>query len=84
MPLFNYECTECDYCVEKFQHNSAEEVLCEECGTKCKKVFASTKNRVWLDARATYNEQIKPDAERIMKNMNKGRDKEFFDIYGEK
>lgn len=84
MPLFNYECPECELCVEKFQHNADEiEVLCEECGEKCKQVFSPAKNRVWRDARETYDEQIKPDADRIMKNMKK-RDKEFFDIYGEK
>lgn len=82
MPLFNYECPSCDSAVEKFQHNSDKiDVICEECGELCERVFGAAKNRVWKEAKELYRDEIKPDADRIMKNMKKS-DKGFLDIYG--
>lgn len=89
MPLILFKCKDCENLMEKFFHKigdlSEEEIECDECGgTDCVRQFTPHKSRVRLDARANYNERIKPDAERIMKKMKKGGNKEFFDIYGEK
>ena len=86
MPLYLYKCKECEHLVEKFRNspNKDDELLCEECEGVCERQFSVAANRVWLDSKDLYNDKIKPDAERIMKKMKSGRDKEFFDIYGDK
>lgn len=87
MPLFNYKCPECEHIMEKFQHNSTAvlEIKCEECGAEgCEKQLPFTHTRVWLEARDFLKEKIGPDAKRIMDNMKKGKNKDFFDIYGDK
>lgn len=86
MPLYNYKCNKCEAVMEKFRHKSErdEEIACSECeSVDCERLFAVVGNRVWLEAKDLYNQKIKPDAERMMKNMKKGKNKEFFDIYGE-
>lgn len=86
MPLFSYKCSKCEHEVERFQHNSEEdlEITCEECGEKCVKQLPFTHTRVWLEAKDFYKEKIAPDAKKIMDNINRGKDKDFFDIYGDK
>lgn len=87
MPLFIYKCTQCDNEMEKFQHNGADtlELKCPECGCEvCEKMMPFFNNRVWLDAKDMLKERIEPEAKQIMDKMRKGKDKAFFDIYGEK
>lgn len=87
MPLFNYECMKCGHLMEKFQHNSDDElkIACEECqNTDCERQLSFVHNRVWLEAKDLLKDKIGPDAKRIMDNMKKGKDKDFFDIYGDK
>lgn len=86
MPLFTYKCLDCGYLIEKFQHDSDgyEEVICSECeGTECEKQMPFAYNRTWLNSKDMVTEKIGPDARRIMDNMNKGKDRDFFDIYGD-
>lgn len=86
MPLYNYKCSKCGHTMEKFQHRPGDvlEVVCEECeSTECEKQLPFAHHRVWLDAKDMINEKIAPDAKRIMDNMKKGNDKDFFDIYGD-
>ena len=87
MPLFNYVCSKCNHIMEKFQHNSNEdiEVECEACqSNNCEKQPSFARNRVWLDAKDMFKDKIGPDAKRIMDNMRRGSDKDFSDIYGDK
>lgn len=87
MPLFNFECTGCGVIVEKFQKGKdPPEITCSECEcTDFTKLFSGVcGNRVWLEAKDFYKDKIAPDANRIMSEMRKGKDKHFFDIYGEK
>lgn len=86
MPLFNYQCNKCEAVVEKFQHKTSDvlEITCE-CGSKeFTKLFGKTHNRVYLNSKDMLNKRINPDADRISKNINKGKDRDFLDIYGEK
>lgn len=86
MPLFIYKCQECDYEVEKFQHNSSEdlEIKCEVCEDEmCVKQISCIRSRTWLNAKDMYNNKIRPDAERIVDKVSKGSDKDFFDICGD-
>lgn len=85
MPLFTYKCPECEHSVEKFQHNSEDiEVICQNCGHNCEKQMPFSHNRTWLDAKEYLKEKILPDADRIKSNIAKGKDKDFFDLYGDK
>jgi putative FmdB family regulatory protein len=86
MPLYLYKCNKCDHLVEKFRNKSEmdDELLCEECSGVCERQFSVVGNRVWLDAKDLYNQKIKTDAENIMKKIKSGKDKDFFDIYGDK
>jgi len=60
------------------------EVVCTECeGTNCERQMPFAYNRTWLNAKDMVKEKIGPDARRIMDNMNKGKDRDFFDIYGD-
>jgi len=86
MPLFNYQCNKCEAVVEKFLHNAKQdvEIKCECGSTEFSKLFGKTHSRTWLNARDMLNNKINPDVDRINKNINKGKDKDFLDIYGEK
>ena len=85
MPLFNYECENCNIIIEKFQRGEdSPDIICPECqGNDFKKLLSVSKNRVWLNSRDFYNQKIAPDAKRIMKKMGK-KDNHFLDVYGEK
>jgi len=86
MPLFNYQCNKCEVVIEKFQHKIKEEVeITCSCGNKeFTKLFGKTHNRVWLNSKELMDKKISPDIERIRKDINKGKDKDFLDIYGDK
>lgn len=86
MPLFNYQCRDCDWMVEKFVHSAdAElEVICEECNSlEFEKVIGSVFNRTWLNAKDSFNNRITPEVERISKNISEGNDNDFLDIAGD-
>ena len=87
MPLFSYGCVSCEYVVEKFQHNAVDkpQLVCPDCdGYEFERLFSSHHNRTILNAKETYSQQIKPDIDRISRNISKGKDKDFTDVYGEK
>jgi putative FmdB family regulatory protein len=86
MPLFTFACPDCGQLLEKFLHKikDDEEVLCEKCGAKCTRQFSLFGSRVELDAKTLYKEKVAPDAKKIMDGINKGKDKDFFDVYGDK
>ena len=86
MPLFSYECIKCQIVIEKFHHkiNEMPKLTCECGNTEFVKLFNKWNNRTSLDAKEFLKQKIRPDADRISKNINKGKDKDFFDIHGEK
>lgn len=86
MPLFNFECTGCGHIVEKIQRGKdLPEITCSECEKQeFKKLLSTFRNRTWLDATELIKQKIAPDAERIKREMRKGNDNHFSDIYGEK
>lgn len=85
MPLYYYQCPICENVVEKFQHNSAKlEIECEDCKTTYQRIVGFVHSRVKYGARENFEKRIKPDANRIMKNVSKGKDKDFLDITGDK
>lgn len=84
MPLFNYMCKKCEIVVEKFQHNADEiEVKCEQCGQNLMRIIGNVHHKIKYDARGTFTNRIKPDADRINNNIADGKDKDFLDIAGE-
>jgi len=86
MPLFSYECNKCECVVEKFVHKSSDipELKCRKCdGIGFKKLFSDVKSRIGLDAKTLYETKIKPDVQRIMKNISNGKDSDFLDISGD-
>jgi len=85
MPLFSYKCLKCDFVVEKFQHKPDQiDIECAECkNTEFERIFGTVHNKIWLNARDTFNNVINPDAERIRRNVASGNDKDFLDISGD-
>ena len=86
MPLFNYQCQECDWVIEKFVHTAdAElEIICEEC--ECisfERVIGIVQNRTWLNAKDNFNKRLNPEIDRIRNNISKGSDNDFLDIAGD-
>ena len=87
MPLFSYECTGCEQVVEKFQHSAKSEIeiTCQECGSiEFKRLTAWSNSRTQLGSRDELSQRILPDADRIKRQIEKGNDSAFFDIYGDK
>ena len=85
MPLFNYMCLKCNEIVEKFQHKPEEiDIECEECGhDEFERVIGNVHHKIVYDANGTLKNRIKPDMDRIYKNISKGKDNDFLDIAGE-
>jgi len=86
MPLFTYQCTECDNLMEKFQHDASEilKLVCPLCGCEeCERAMPDVRCRVWLGAGKLLEEKILPDAKRIEEKISKGSDSDFLDIAGE-
>ena len=85
MPLYYYECSECEHVFELFQHNSEKiQVNCTECEhSECKRLLGNVHNRVKLNHRDNLDRRLLPDVDRIMTNMGKGSDKDFLDIAGD-
>ncbi len=85
MPLYYYQCPTCECVVEKFQHNSEKLALeCVDCKVVCDRIIGFVHSRVRYGARDNFERRIKPDANRIMNNISKGKDKDFLDITGNK
>ena len=86
MPLFNYQCSKCEAVVEKFLHKATEkaEITCACGNTDFTRLFGKTHSRTYLNSKDLLNNKINPDANRIRNNINKGKDKDFLDIYGDK
>lgn len=87
MPLYEYECQECGHIFELFLHSSDQEVEleCPKCAHKeCKRLVPFTRNRVLYKAKENYSRRLGPEVDRIMDKVNKGSDKDFLDICGDK
>lgn len=86
MPLFNFQCKNCELVLEKFQRGKdTPEIICPECdNTEFSKLLSACNNRVRLNAKEFYSRKIAPDAKRIRNEISKGKDKHFLDLYGEK
>lgn len=84
MPLYCYECQECEHVFEIFQHNSdVVEVECEQCEQlKCERLISFIYNRTKYSARENLHRRINPEVDRIMDKVSKGSDKDFLDITG--
>ena len=86
MPLFNYKCKNCEQVTERFQHNleAKVDIICKQCdSTEFERLPSCFHNRTWLNSRENLSRNILPDAERIRKDILKGKDSAFCDIYGE-
>lgn len=86
MPLFNYQCQNCGWVVEKFLHNRDDpaELVCTECeGVEFERIMGLVHNRTWLNARDALNNKVLPDADRIQKKISSGSDSDFLDITGD-
>ena len=84
MPLFSFKCTECEFIVEKMiGADGYQDVICEECGAVCKRLFSMCGNRTRLNAKDFYNEKILPGVKKFGDDLNSGNDDAFFDICGE-
>ena len=85
MPLYLYECKECEIVFELFQHNSIQvNIQCPQCEhNECKKLIGRPNNRTLYNARENLTNKILPDANAILNKVAKGKDKDFLDISGE-
>jgi putative FmdB family regulatory protein len=86
MPLFSYQCKQCQQVVEKFQHSAKTEakLVCAGCNAdEFERLMPGTQNRVQLDARDNLHQRILPEAQRIQNDMKSGKDSAFLDIYGD-
>jgi len=86
MPLFNYMCVKCKIIVEKFQHKPTDEIKieCKKCGgNEFVRTIGKILHKITYDSKGTYNNRIKPEVERINKNISDGKDKDFLDITGD-
>ena len=87
MPLFTYRCCDCDNIMEKFFFNLelTVEIVCDKCGgKKCERQLSLCQNATILDAKSFYAQKIKPDADRISKEINEGKESTLIDVCGEK
>jgi len=77
-------CLKCKEIVEKFQHKPKKlKVKCKKCDNgEFERIIGKIHHKVTYDAKGTYKNRIKPDIERINKNIAKGKDKDFLDIAG--
>jgi hypothetical protein len=71
--------------VEKFQHKPGKiEIKCKECdGEEFERIIGKVRHKITYDAKGTYENKIKPDINRINKNIANGKDKDFLDISGD-
>jgi putative FmdB family regulatory protein len=85
MPLYTFKCMKCDTKVEKFLHKftDGDEILCEECGGPCGRVFSICSSEVMLNAKDELSQRILPDVRRISKNIQDGKDSDFSDLCGD-
>jgi len=86
MPMFTYKCKKCGHEIEKFQHGQeTPEMFCEKCQSiEFERLFPQSLTRKQLNAQEMIEEQIKPDADRIMNKIASGSDADFLDLHGEK
>lgn len=87
MPLFSYQCKQCEQVVEKFQHNAetVPEMKCKSCGCEdFDRLVGTPHNRNILDAHTNLADKILPDVQRIQNELKSGKDSTFLDLYGEK
>jgi hypothetical protein len=71
--------------IEKFQHKPKKiEIKCKECdGEEFKRIIGKIRHKITYDADGTYKNRIKPEVDRINKNVADGKDKDFLDISGD-
>jgi hypothetical protein len=71
--------------VEKFQHKPSKiKIKCTKCGNEeFRKIIGKVRHKITYDAKGTYENRIKPDINRINKNIADGKDKDFLDITGD-
>lgn len=86
MPLYNFQCSNCELVVEKFKHAKDDEVeiVCDEC--ECEEflpLIGQVQNRTRLNARDNLEKRILPDVDRIQKKVGEGSDSEFLNITGD-
>lgn len=86
MPLYNYKCLDCEAVIEVFQQSKdTPEMQCKKCGSsRFKKLLAVPRNRTQLGSRDELFERTLPEADKIRKDIEAGKDSAFLDIYGEK
>lgn len=83
MPLFSVKCKKCGKAYEIYDQEY-HETKCEVCGHDCERIFGKINSRAQMDANDLYENKILPEAEKIMDNVSRGSDEDFFDICGEK
>jgi len=86
MPLYNYQCQECGFVLEKFHHHPEDEVemVCSECECEdFERIVGFVHNRTKLNARDNLEQRLTPEVNRIMKKVSEGSDKDFLDIAGD-
>lgn len=86
MPLYVYQCKNCEWMVEKFLHNrkNTPELVCEECGgEEFDRVIGMAHTKMMYNAKETFEKKISPDVEKIQKKIADGSDKDFLDIAGD-
>ena len=83
MPVYEYECQSCKKIIEEFQDINDEPLKKCKCGGKLKKKFSAIfSDFKYRNANELYENEIKPDVDRISKKINEGDDELAANIFG--
>ena len=84
MPIYEYECLECQHKFEIIQPISASYPTCPECAAEVKRLISKpSTGQVHMDAREMYHEKTLPEAKEIARKIRAGDEKLAADVFGE-
>jgi putative FmdB family regulatory protein len=84
MPLYEYQCDNCDTLFEVIQGIQDPHPICPECASEeVTRLISRTSGQVERSAKEMYHEQILPEAKDIARRIRNGDEKAAADIFGE-
>jgi putative FmdB family regulatory protein len=83
MPIYKYECNECNYQFEKLQALNDPYPECLKCRHTVRRLISLTSGKVKRDSKTKYYEEILPEAKEIADRIKNGDEEAAADIFGE-